>query len=117
MALRLQLFREGAEVAWVSASDADEDSLVELLAAIAQHATVDLEVQGEGELPADEVPGVVQAVDAFPVRTDEQRVWAAVLRRALAAPGPLTWSTTFDQGGSVASAEEFHTDWSGSLRP
>ena len=100
---------------WVSASDTDEDDLVELATAIAERAVCQLHVQGRGCTPADSVTAVLADMAQSgldpPLGRDLQRAWLGALQRIVAKVGDgghdLCWRTTYDAAGSTDSGEEF----------
>jgi hypothetical protein len=116
----LDVVAEPGGVTWlglVSASDADEDGLIDLLRRTADVGILDgADVQGVG--PSSEVvdPRSVPRLAAVLADGEPMSGWRDTLltaiERVLAADRHLGWRTRFDRGGSPADgAEEWTTEW------
>ncbi|MET0324263.1 MAG: hypothetical protein ABW219_03495 [Ilumatobacteraceae bacterium] len=116
----LDVVAEPRGVAWlglVSASDADEDRLIDLLRRAADAGCLDgAAVQGVG--PASEIvdPASVRRFAAVPADDEPVAAWRdtllAAIERVVAGDRHLGWRTRYDRGGSLADGtDEWITEW------
>lgn len=120
MAARLDLHaRDAADVTgFVSASDADEQALFEVLTAVADATAVDARAHGSGAVQAADVGELGARLRTLAAR--HSGVAAAWLSSLASTVGKvehrgsaLAWTMRYDLGGSGDSgAEEFPTAWS-----
>jgi hypothetical protein len=137
MAVRVELFAAperqdeypGRPLGYVSANDADEQLLFDLLGLVSERTgSFDPRTQGDGLLRSTEVASVGAVLEAISDADLDRlgrdharpaRIWLETLISALgSAQGdgrPLAWHTRYDRGGSVDDGpDEFPTAWAGS---
>jgi hypothetical protein len=117
---------------FVSANDADEQTMFDVLSLIGDHCGVfAATMQGIGVVPAGDVVGVRRLVDEMTDRDLDHsrvdrngpaRVWIetiiSAMAGAIARGESLVWRTRYDVGGSIDDGpDEFPTAWAGAGTP